>query len=434
MVAKMHAGGGSFAGVAKYCLHDAPERDDEAERPESAERVEWAETRNLASRPERAAAQMAATANAAPELKRLAGVSAAGRKLSKPVVHLTLSWPKDESPERAEMNRAADQTLKALGMERHQALIVAHNDKAHPHVHVIANRVDPQTGQAAKLGNDRLKLANWAERWERERGGLRCPERVTNRKKREANIKRGVRKYVKDRKSLHTARYRRERMHPPQGRRQLAPRATLKKPAHRQRWADQERAAWTAKQAERPRARQSFSNIYRYQWHKHFEAERSDRAEVKTLASGGVADRLRLARIAEGGDWIRLRQGTDDEKRGGGFGRKMRDALKEVRSMGVRSAIGAARTDPAEAQREALEKLDQEHRLERAELVSQQSAGSAGVEEQLTEQYQKHMAEADRGARWDAMTEQQELAASRPWTPQLPDRGPDRDRGGGFER
>ena len=78
MVAKMHAGGGSFAGVAKYCLHDAPERDDEAERPESAERVEWAETRNLASRPERAAAQMAATANAAPELKRLAGVSAAG--------------------------------------------------------------------------------------------------------------------------------------------------------------------------------------------------------------------------------------------------------------------------------------------------------------------------------------------------------------------
>ena len=90
MVAKIHAGGRSFAGVARYCLNDAPEPD-EAERPESADRVEWAETRTLASRPERAAAQMAATAKAAPELKRLAGVSAAGRPLEKPVLHYTLS-------------------------------------------------------------------------------------------------------------------------------------------------------------------------------------------------------------------------------------------------------------------------------------------------------------------------------------------------------
>ena len=433
MVARIHAGGGSFAGVAKYCLHDAREPD-EAERPESADRVEWAETRNLASRPERAAGQMAATANAAPELKRLAGVSAAGRPLKKPVLHYTLAWPKDERPDRAEMNRAAEETLKALGLERHQALIVAHNDKTHPHVHLVVNRVDPETGKAAKLGNDRLKLANWAERWERDRGGLRCPERVTNRKKREANKKRGVRKYVKDWKSLHTARHRRERMHPPQGRR-LAPNVLLKTPAHRQRWADRERAAWTQLQADRPRERQETANIYRHEWRQHFAAERSDQAEVKTLASGGVADRLRLARIAEGGDWDRLRQGTD-EKRGGGFGRKMRRAWKEARSMGVRSAIGAARTDPAEAEREALAKLEQEHRLERARLGRQQSAGAGGVEEQLAEQYQDRMGEADRAAWSDAATERhQELAAQRRQMPQqMPDRGPDRDRGGGFER
>ena len=311
MVAKVHALGRSFAGVAAYCLHDAPDRF-EGGRPETDERVEWAETRN----------------------------------------------------------RAAEETLKALGLERHQALIVAHNDKTHPHVHLVVNRVDPETGKAAKLGNDRLKLANWAERWERDRGGLRCPERVTNRKKREANKKRGVRKYVKDRKSLHTARHRRERMHPPQGRRRLAPNVLLKTPAHRQRWADRERAAWTQLQADRPRERQEVANIYRHEWRQHFAAERSDQAEVKTLASGGVADRLRLARIAEGGDWARLRQVTA-EKRGGGFGRKMRRAWKEARSMGVRSAIGAARTDPAEAEREALAKLEQEHRLERAELGRQ---------------------------------------------------------------
>ena len=103
-----------------------------------------------------------------------------------PVLHYTLSWGKDERPDRAEMNRAAEETLKALGLERHQALIVAHRDKDHPHLHMIANRVNPETGKAAKLGNDRLKLANWAERGERDRGGIKCPERVTNREKREA--------------------------------------------------------------------------------------------------------------------------------------------------------------------------------------------------------------------------------------------------------
>ncbi len=423
MVAKIHAGGRSFAGVARYCLHDAPEPD-EAERPESADRVEWAETRNLASRPERAAGQMAATANAAPELKRLARVSAAGRPLKKPVLHYTVSWAKDERPDRAEMNGAADQTLKALGMERHQALIVAHNDKDHPHVHVIANRVDPETGKAANLRGDRHKLSRWAECWERERGQVKCPERVKN------NAERAKGTPTKDRKSLHTARYRRERMHPPRIQRRVVPRVRLKTPAHRQKWAERERAAWTRQQADRSLAQQDFANIYRHQWRQHFAAERSDRAVVKTLASGGVADRLRLARIAQGGDWVRLRQVTD-EKRGGGFVQKMRGAWKEARSMGVRSAIGAARTDSAEAEREALAKLEQEHRFERAKLGRQQSVGAGGVEEELAEQYQERMGEADRGAGRDAATERrEEFAASRPqMPPQMPDRGPDRDFG-----
>ena len=417
-----------IAAGAKYCLHDAPEPD-EAERPESTDRVEWAETRNLASRPERAAGQMAATANAAPELKRLAGVSAAGRKLEKPVVHYTLSWAKDERPDRAEMNRAAEETLEALGLERHQALVVAHNDKAHPHVHVIANRVDPETGKAASLRGDRHKLSRWAERWERERGQVKCPERVKN------NAERAKGTPTKDRKSLHTARHRRERMHPPRVQRRVAPRVRLKTPANRQKWEEREGAAWTQQQADRPREWNEIANIYRHQWRQHFVGERSDRAEVKTLACGGVTDRLRLARIAEGGDWARLLQVTD-EKRGGGFGRKMRGAWKEVRSMGVRSAIGAARTDPAEAEREALAKLELEHRLERARLGRDQSWGAGGVERDLAEQYQERMGEADRGAGRDAaMERRQNLAAARTQMPQqMPDQGPSRDRGGGFER
>ena len=73
MVVKMSSPGRSFGGVADYCLHD-PRMPGEAHPPESAERVEWTETRNLAtSEGERAGRIMAATAEASPDLKHLAG-------------------------------------------------------------------------------------------------------------------------------------------------------------------------------------------------------------------------------------------------------------------------------------------------------------------------------------------------------------------------
>ena len=132
MVVKMSSPGRSFGGVAEYCLHD-PRVPGEAHHPESAERVEWTETRNLAtSEGERAGRIMAATAEASPELKRLAGGAATGRKLEKPVCHYSLSWAKDEKPDRQEMLRAAEGSLKALGIERHQALIVSHRGRETP--------------------------------------------------------------------------------------------------------------------------------------------------------------------------------------------------------------------------------------------------------------------------------------------------------------
>ena len=56
-----------------------------------------------------------------------------------------------------------DGSLEALGLEGHEALIVGHDDTRHPHVHVTANRVDPDTRKAAKLGSGKLRLWWWAE-------------------------------------------------------------------------------------------------------------------------------------------------------------------------------------------------------------------------------------------------------------------------------
>ena len=113
MVLKMSAPGRSFGGVADYCLHDRWVPGEP--HPESAERVEWTETRNVATdQGERASRIMAATAEASPELKRLAGGAATGRKLEKPVCHYSLNWAKDEKPDRQEMRRAVEESLKAL--------------------------------------------------------------------------------------------------------------------------------------------------------------------------------------------------------------------------------------------------------------------------------------------------------------------------------
>ena len=123
MVVKMSSPGRSFGGVADYCLHD-PRMPGEAHHPESAERVEWTETRNLAtSEGERAGRIMAATAEASPELKRLAGVAATGRKLEKPVCHYSLSWAKDEKPHRQEMRRYNQRSRIETQMGRWKSVI-----------------------------------------------------------------------------------------------------------------------------------------------------------------------------------------------------------------------------------------------------------------------------------------------------------------------
>lgn len=125
---------------------------------------------------------MIATARHADELKAAAGVKTTGRKSAAHVYSYSLAWHPDEarglSP--AEMQRAADASLKAIGADHLQAVIVAHHDTKHPHVHVIVNRVDPNTGRMFSASNDRLRLSEWAQVYERERGKELCPARSGN--------------------------------------------------------------------------------------------------------------------------------------------------------------------------------------------------------------------------------------------------------------
>ena len=83
------------------------------------------------------------------------------------------------------MLRAADESLRALGAEGYQAGIIAHNDTAHPHVHVVINRVNPENGKMLDLWNFQKKLSKWAMAYEQERGQVYCDKRIENWKRRD---------------------------------------------------------------------------------------------------------------------------------------------------------------------------------------------------------------------------------------------------------
>jgi relaxase-like protein/DNA relaxase TraI-like protein len=142
--------GRRFAALARYLMF--------GRSGEEPERVAWTAGRNVGTDdPEVAAALMQATANA-------------NLDVESPVYHLTINFdPADPvTPER--MQAVADRVLADLGLAEHQALLVAHRDRSHPHVHVMVNRVHPETGRAWNRWQDRPRIERALRELERELG------------------------------------------------------------------------------------------------------------------------------------------------------------------------------------------------------------------------------------------------------------------------
>ncbi|MCY4120339.1 MAG: relaxase/mobilization nuclease domain-containing protein, partial [Acidobacteria bacterium] len=165
--------------------HDQPSAGDP--QPTTADRVGLVAGLNLPTDdPHLAGLIMARTVADAEVIKQLAGTSSRGRRLKAPFIHLSLSWSPDElRPDRAEMLRAVEEALKSIGLGACQALVVEHTDTAHPHVHVVVCRVDPETGKACGRKNDARKLSTWAAKYERSRGRVQVPNRIARSQARE---------------------------------------------------------------------------------------------------------------------------------------------------------------------------------------------------------------------------------------------------------
>lgn len=78
--------------------------------------------------------------------------------LSKCVGHIPLAFSPDDAPRMTDqfMERLAKEYVKAMGIENTQYVIVRHNNTAHPHCHIVFNRVD-NDGKTISDKNDRYR-------------------------------------------------------------------------------------------------------------------------------------------------------------------------------------------------------------------------------------------------------------------------------------
>ena len=171
----IHKRGTSFKTALNYVLHD-PQK-------ETADRVDWAFSVNCGTLdPAEAWRPMYETWDRRNALKREHGVDLRGRDNKAPVMHFTLSWAPDDKPSKQQMMDAALKSLKALGLEEHQAVIAAHNDKDHLHVHVVVNTVNPTNGKTAALKYPAYALRDLALEHDRQRAAYQAERDAAARK------------------------------------------------------------------------------------------------------------------------------------------------------------------------------------------------------------------------------------------------------------
>jgi hypothetical protein len=156
MIAKIPSkrkdGKSSFHDAVNYCLGDAG-------------RVVHANSRNIRD-----------IRNAALEMMALASDNV---RCKDPVFHFILSWRENELPANEQADEAVDIALKELDLQGCQSVWALQNDTENRHVHVIVNRIDPETGRAIQpAGNWTYKALERAARkiemtqgWEIEKTG-----------------------------------------------------------------------------------------------------------------------------------------------------------------------------------------------------------------------------------------------------------------------
>jgi Relaxase/Mobilisation nuclease domain len=187
MIPRVPKTGSSFLGAWKYYAHDkrTEEQRSRGEIVTSADRVAWTHTENLAG---------LEADRLAVNLMKLTATQNSYCKQS--VYSFSLAWHPEQQPTKEHMIEAGLAALEVLGMEEHQAMFIAHRDTDHPHVHVMVNRIHPQTLKAKNNFQDFKRLSEWARGYEQEHGKIYCAERENRASKRDLNNGKNEHRYA----------------------------------------------------------------------------------------------------------------------------------------------------------------------------------------------------------------------------------------------
>jgi Relaxase/Mobilisation nuclease domain len=82
------------------------------------------------------------------EMMALAGENPRSKN---PLNHYVLSWRENERPTADQIDRAVDILLAEMEMQEHQVIYAAHQDTHNIHVHIVINRIHPDTIQPIQI-------------------------------------------------------------------------------------------------------------------------------------------------------------------------------------------------------------------------------------------------------------------------------------------
>lgn len=153
--------GKSFRGCINYCLHDKLQTKGEMEQimHGRAEVISFNQC----------------FGNAKELIAQFNDVRNLNLKISKPVLHITLSLAPGEKLGSHQLTELVNECAKDLGFEKNQFLSVLHNDTSHQHLHIVSNRIGFD-GKTLSDSNNYQKIAKFCRRME-EKFGL---QKVSN--------------------------------------------------------------------------------------------------------------------------------------------------------------------------------------------------------------------------------------------------------------
>lgn len=108
------------------------------------------------------------------------------RNLTKFMGHQSFSFPPGEHVSNEKITAISQAFAKEFGFEQNQMLVFKHDDTAHPHFHIVANRINYNGKNTADHFNNYARTGSFSRRMELELGLTITPDMQLNSKAKQA--------------------------------------------------------------------------------------------------------------------------------------------------------------------------------------------------------------------------------------------------------